>query len=65
MPVAVPARRPRAPPFAYRPGYTRHRPKATLHHQVVARHFPALRELREEAGRPLLMGPTLASIAAG
>lgn len=53
MPVAAPARRPRAPPFVHPPGYARHRPETTLLYQLVAQHFPAFRELREEAGRPL------------
>ena len=53
MPVAAPAQPPRAPPFVYPLGYARHRPETTLLYQLVARHFPAFRELREEAGRPL------------
>lgn len=53
MPVAAPARRPRAPPFVDPLGYARHRPETTLLYQLVAQHFPAFRELREEAGRPL------------
>jgi Transposase zinc-binding domain len=42
-----------APPFLDPPGYARHRPEATLLYQLVQRHYPGLRELRSEAGRPL------------
>jgi ribosomal protein S27E len=41
------------PPFLDPPGYARHRPEATLLYQLVGQHFPAFRELRAEAGRPL------------
>ena len=47
------ARRPRAPPFIDPPGHARHRPEATLLYQLVEQHYPAFRELRAEAGRPL------------
>ncbi|MDH4312597.1 MAG: transposase zinc-binding domain-containing protein, partial [Gammaproteobacteria bacterium] len=53
MSVAHRARRPRAPPFRDPPGYRRHRPEATLLYQLVQQHYPAFRELRTEAGRPL------------
>ena len=53
MSVAARMRRPRAPPFIDPPGYTRHRPEATLLYQLVEQHYPAFRELRAEAGRPL------------
>ncbi|MBM4218754.1 MAG: hypothetical protein FJ171_03775 [Gammaproteobacteria bacterium] len=53
MSVAVRAQRPRAPPFIDPPSYARHRPEATLLYQLVGQHFPAFRELRAEAGRPL------------
>jgi hypothetical protein len=53
MSVAIRARRPRAPPFLDPPGYRRHRPEATLPYQLVQQHYPAFRELRAEAGRPL------------
>jgi ribosomal protein S27E len=51
--AATRARRERAPPFLDPPGYARHRPEATLLYQLVERHYPAFRELRAEAGRPL------------
>jgi hypothetical protein len=44
---------PRAPPFLDPPGCVRHRPEATLLYQLVERHYPAFREMRAEAGRPL------------
>ena len=53
MSVAARVRRPRAPPFLDPPGYARHRPEATLLYQLVQQHYPAFRELRAEAGRPL------------
>jgi len=53
MPVAARVRRPRAPPFLDPPGYGRHRPEATLLYQLVEQHYPAFRELRAEAHRPL------------
>ena len=34
-------------------GYGRHRPEATPLYQLVQQHYPAFRELRAEAGRPL------------
>jgi ribosomal protein S27E len=40
-------------PFLDPPGYAWHRPEATLLYQLVGQHFPAFRELRAEAGRPL------------
>jgi ribosomal protein S27E len=43
----------RAPPYRDPPGYGRHRPEATLLYQRVQQHYPAFRELRGEAGRPL------------
>jgi hypothetical protein len=45
--------RPRAPPFLDPPGYDRHRPEATLTYRLVEQHYPAFRELRAEARRPL------------
>jgi len=53
MSVAAHARRPRAPPFVDPPGYGRHRPEATLLYQHVQQHYPAFRDLRAEAGKPL------------
>jgi len=50
---AARVRRPRAPPFLDPPGYARHRPEDTLLYQLVEQHYPAIRELRSEAGRPL------------
>ena len=47
------ARRARAPAFVDPPGYARHRPEATLLYRLVERHYPAFRELRAAAGRPL------------
>jgi ribosomal protein S27E len=35
------------------PGYARHRPETTLLYQLVEQHYPAFRELRAMAGRPL------------
>jgi hypothetical protein len=46
-------RQPRAPPFVDPPGYARHRPETTLLYQLVEQHYPAFREFRAEAGRPL------------
>jgi ribosomal protein S27E len=51
--AATRARRERASPFLDLPGYARHRPEATLLYQLVERHYPAFREMRAEAGRPL------------
>jgi ribosomal protein S27E len=45
--------RPRAPPFIDPPGYVRHRPETTLLYQLVERHYPDFRALREAAGRTL------------
>lgn len=53
MSAATRARRECAPRFIDPPGYARHRPEATLLYQLVERHYPAFRELRSEAGRPL------------
>ena len=53
MSVAARARRPRAPPFVNPPGYGRHRPETTLLYQLVQQHYPAFRDLRAEAGKPL------------
>ena len=53
MSDAVRARTIRAPPFIDPSGYARHRPEATLLYQLVEQHYPAFRELRSEAGRPL------------
>ena len=47
------AREIRAPPFLDPSGYARHRPEITLLYQLVQQHYPAFRELRSEAGRPL------------
>ncbi len=53
MHAAASAHRPRVPGFVDPPGYTRHRPETTLLYQLVAQHYPAFRELRAMAGRPL------------
>jgi ribosomal protein S27E len=53
MHAAASARRPRAPGFVDPPGYARHRPETTLLYQLVEQHYPAFRELRAMAGRPL------------
>ena len=53
MSLAARVRRPRAPPFLDPPGYARHRPEATLLHQLVEQHYRAFRGLRAEGGRPL------------
>ncbi len=45
--------RPRAPTFIDPPGYSRHRPEATLLYQLVERDYPELVSEREAAGRPL------------
>ena len=45
--------RPRAPPFIEPPGYTRHRPEATLLYQLVEKHYPEFVAMREAAGRAL------------
>jgi hypothetical protein len=50
---AAHARTIRAPPFLDPPGYARHRPESTLLYQLVEQHYPAFRDLRSEAGRPL------------
>jgi ribosomal protein S27E len=42
-----------APPFLDPPGYARHRPESTLLYRLVEQHYPAFRELRAEARRPL------------
>ena len=54
---AARARRSLAPPFLDPPGYAHHRPEATLLYQLVERHYPAFRELRAEAGKPLAFTP--------
>jgi len=54
MPAAAAhARHPRAPPFIEPPGYSCHRPESTLLYQLVEQHYPAFREMRAMAGRPL------------
>jgi len=53
MHAAARARCARAPVFVDPPGYTRHRPEATLLYRLVEQHYPALRELRAAAGRAL------------
>jgi hypothetical protein len=53
MSTAASARRPRAPPFPDPPGYARHRPEAAPLEQLVEQHYPAFRDLRADAGRPL------------
>jgi ribosomal protein S27E len=50
---AAAARVPRTPAFVDPPGYVRHRPETTLLYQLVEQHYPAFRELRAVAGRPL------------
>jgi len=42
-----------APPYLDPTGYARHRPEATLLHQLVERHYSAFCALRCESGRPL------------
>lgn len=39
--------------FIAPPGYRRHRPEATLLYQLVAEHYPGLRDRRTAEGRPL------------
>jgi ribosomal protein S27E len=41
------------PAFLDPPGYARHRPERTLLYQLVEQHYPAFRELRAAAERPL------------
>jgi ribosomal protein S27E len=53
MSAAARARQPPAPPFIDPPGYSRHRPERTLLYQLVEQHYPAFRELRAAADRPL------------
>ncbi len=54
MPAAAAhARRPCAPLFVEPPGYAQHRPEKTVLYQRVERHYPAFREMRAEARRPL------------
>jgi hypothetical protein len=53
MSIAAHARRSRAPPFIDPPGYGRHRPEQALLYQLVEQHYPAFRELRAAADRPL------------
>ena len=53
MSVAARVRTIRAPPFLDPPGYARHRPESTLLYRLVEQHYPAFRDLRAEAGRPL------------
>jgi len=53
MSAAACARRPASPPFIDPPGYSRHRPERTLLYQLVEQHYPAFRELRAAAERPL------------
>jgi hypothetical protein len=53
MSAATRARQPPSPPFIDPPGYGRHRPERTLLYQLVEQHYPAFRELRAAADRPL------------
>ena len=53
MSAAARARQSHAPPFIDPPGYSRHRPERTLLYQLVEQHYPAFRELRAAADRPL------------
>jgi ribosomal protein S27E len=53
MSAAARARQPPSPPFIDPPGYGRHRPERTLLYQLVEQHYPAFRELRAAADRPL------------
>ena len=53
MSAVVRARRPTSPAFLDPPGYARHRPERTLLYQLVEQHYPAFRELRAAAERPL------------
>ncbi|MDE2349797.1 MAG: hypothetical protein KGL92_14940 [Gammaproteobacteria bacterium] len=50
---AARTRQSHAPPFIDPPGYGRHRPERTLLYQLVEQHYPAFRELRNAAERPL------------
>jgi ribosomal protein S27E len=53
MSAAARSRQPPSPPFIDPLGYGRHRPELTLLYQLVEKHYPAFRELREAADRPL------------
>ena len=53
MSAVARARRPPSPAFLDPPGYARHRPERTLLYQLVEQHYPAFRELRAAADRPL------------
>jgi hypothetical protein len=48
-----PGEQPPSPPLIDPPGYSQHRPERTLLYQLVEQHYPALRELRAAADRPL------------
>jgi len=53
MSAVARARRPPSTAFLDPPGYARHRPERTLLYQLVEQHYPAFRELRAAADRPL------------
>ena len=53
MSAVARARQSQAPPFIDPRGYSRHRPERTLLYQLVEQHYPAFRELRAVADRPL------------
>lgn len=53
MSAVAHARQSQAPPFIDPRGYSRHRPERTLLYQLVEQHYPAFRELRAAADRPL------------
>ena len=53
MSAVARARQSQTPPFIDPPGYGRHRPERTLLYQLVEQHYPAFRELRAAADRPL------------
>jgi ribosomal protein S27E len=53
MSAVARARQSQAPPFIDPRGYSRHRPERTLLYQLVEQHYPAFRELRAAADRPL------------
>lgn len=53
MSAVARARQLPAPPFIDLPSYSRHRPERRLLYQLVEQHYPAFRELRAAAERPL------------
>jgi hypothetical protein len=53
MSAVARARQSQAPPFIDPRSYSRHRPERTLLYHLVEQHYPAFRELRAAADRPL------------